>query len=46
LLSLRPGTYVISLRATSVMPSMAPQTFSVPDNGVTALSLQLDSGIR
>ena len=45
-LTLRPGTYIISLRATSVMPTMAPQTFSVPDNGITTLSLQLDSGIR
>jgi hypothetical protein len=45
-LTLPAGTYVISLKATAAMPSMAAQTFVVGGNGPTELSLQLDSGIR
>ncbi|HMB42343.1 MAG TPA: hypothetical protein VKM00_00535 [Luteimonas sp.] len=40
------GTYVISLRGTAAMPSMAAQTFEVSGNKYTELSLKLDSGIR
>jgi hypothetical protein len=40
------GTYVISLRETAAMPSMAAQTFEVLGNKNTELSLKLDSGIR
>lgn len=43
--ALPPGTYVIHLRDSAAMPSMAPQTFVVAD-GYAELSLQLDSGIR
>ena len=45
-LSLPAGTYVISLKTTAAMPSMAPQTFVVAGSSPTELSLQLDSGIR
>jgi hypothetical protein len=40
------GTYVISLRGTAALPSMAAQTFVVSGNKYTELSLKLDSGIR
>jgi len=45
-LLLPAGTYVITLRATAAMPSMAAQTFAVSGNKYTELSLKLDSGIR
>lgn len=43
---LPPGNYVIRLQSAAVMPSMAPQTFSVRENSYTALRLSLDSGMR
>jgi len=39
-------TYVISLRGTAAMPTMAAQTFVVSGNKYTELVLKLDSGIR
>ena len=45
-LRLPAGTYVISLRTTSAMPSMAPQTVVVSAGAYTEVSLRLDSGIR
>jgi hypothetical protein len=45
-IALPAGTYVIRLKTTAAMPSMAPQTFVVSGNAYTELALQLDSGIR
>lgn len=43
---MEPGTYVIRLAGDAVMPSMAPQTFTVTAHAYTDLHLSLDSGIR
>ena len=43
---LPPGSYVIRLQATAVMPSMPPQTFNVRANNYTSVRLSLDSGMR
>ena len=40
------GRYVIHLQGPAVMPSMAPQTFTVVEHAYTELRLRLDSGIR
>lgn len=45
-LGLAPGNYVIALQKSGVMPSMAPQSFTVSANTYTTLNLSLDSGIR
>jgi hypothetical protein len=45
-ITLPPGDYVIALKSKGMMPSMAPQDFTVPPSGETDLELQVDSGMR
>ncbi len=45
-LNLDPGTYIITLASTSVMPRLSPTTVIVEKGKSTTVALTLDSGIR
>lgn len=46
MLSIAPGTYVITLASDSVMPRLSPTTVTVEKGKSASVALTLDSGIR